>query len=231
MTKKKAFALTTGGHPMKTLLLIALASLTCSAADAQDRQISIHLYNLSGIPAGTLDRATREVSRIFAQQDVTINWTAGPPEAEEVHTTDQHGVAAFRDAHVRPFLVIRVGRGLASQAPNGVLGVSLPHARFGISATIFQERIEDLCQDAGRDFALLLGHAIAHEIGHVTLASNAHSPNGIMRARWGKDEFDLVSMGRLGFTPQQGAEIRAYGSRVASTVHLETEAASAIVLR
>jgi hypothetical protein len=52
-----------------------------------------------------------------------------------------------------------------------------------------------------------------------------------MRAQWGKDEFDLAAMGRLGFNTRQGAEIRAYASRVASTVRLETEAASAIVPR
>jgi hypothetical protein len=213
------------------MLLIGLAYLTCFTANAQNRQISIHLYNLSGIQADTLDRATGEVSRIFAQQDVSINWTAGPPEAEEVHTTDQSAPAAFRDAHGRPFLVVRVGRGLAFKVPNGVLGISRPHAQFGISATIFQERIETLCRKAGRDFALLLGHAIAHEIGHVMLASDAHSAYGIMRAQWGKSEFDLAAMGRLGFSPQQGAEIRAYASRVASTVRLETEAASAIVPR
>ena len=216
---------------MKTLLVIALASLPCAAANAQDRRISIHLYNLSGIPAHTLDQAIREVSRIFAEQDVTINWTAGAREAEEAHTTDQSGPAVTRDAPVRPFLVVRVGRGLAFKAPNGVLGVSRPHAEFGISATIFQERIEGLCQETGRDFALLLGHAIAHEIGHVALGSDAHSLTGIMRARWGKDDFDLAAMGRLGFNPQQGAEIRAYASRVASTVRPETESASAIVPR
>jgi hypothetical protein len=188
---------------MKTLLPIALASLTCSAANAQNSQISIHLYNLSGIPAHTLDRAIREVSRIFAEQDVTISWTAGAPEAEEVHTAGQDGAPAFRDAPVRPFLVVRVGRGLAFKVPNRVLGVSLPHARFGISATIFQERIDNLCQETREDFSLLLGHAIAHEIGHLTLASDAHSANGIMRARWGKGDFDLAAMGRLGFTPQQ----------------------------
>ena len=216
---------------MQTLLLIALASLTCSTANAQDRQIWIHLYNLSGIPAHNLDRATREVSRIFAQQDVAINWTAGTPEAEEIHTIDLSVPAAFHDAQVRPFLVVRVGRGLAFKAPNGVLGVSLPHSQSGISATIFQERIEDLCQAAGRDFDLLLGNAIAHEIGHLVLTSDAHSASGIMRAPWGKTEFDLAAMGRLGFNPWQGAEIRAYASRVASTMRPKTEAASAIVPR
>jgi hypothetical protein len=195
---------------MKTLFLIAFTSLTVNAQN----QLSIHLYNLSGIPSETMHRATREASRIFAEANVTVNWTLGDPEAEEAHSTDQSAAAAFRDVHVRPYLVVRVGRGLAFHVPSGALGISLPHAQFGVSATIFQERVESLCQGAGQDFATLLGHAITHEIGHVTLASDAHAPTGIMRARWGKSELDQASSGHLGFTMQQGAEIRAYGSRV-----------------
>ncbi len=197
---------------MKTLLLVALASLTLTTANAQNR-ISVRLYNLSGIAPEMLDRATREASRIFAQANVDVIWTPGDPEADEAHTTDQSAAAANRDARVRPYLVVRVGRGLAFHVPSGALGISLPHAQFGVSATIFQERVESMCQGAGQDFALMLGHAIAHEIGHVTLASDAHAPNGIMRAHWGKAELDQASSGHLGFTSQQGTEIRGYASR------------------
>ena len=31
---------------------------------------------------------------------------------------------------------------------------------------------------------VILGHAAAHEIGHLLLGSNSHSPFGLMRARW-----------------------------------------------
>jgi hypothetical protein len=199
---------------MKRLLFVALASLTLPTANAQN-QITVHLYNLSGISPDTLDRATREASRIFAQVDVTVDWQSGNPNAEEAHSSDPSGAAAWRDAHVRPYLVVRIGRGLAFHVPNGALGISLPHAQSGISATIFQERVESTSQSAGQDFAIILGHAIAHELGHVTLATDAHAPNGIMRARWGKAEFDSAASGHLGFTPQQGTQIRAYGSRVA----------------
>ncbi len=68
--------------------------------------------------------------------------------------------AAFRDVLVRPWLVVRVGRGLG------------------------------MCEGAGLDFPLVLVHAIAHEPGHVTLSPDGHSPTGIMRARWGKAESD-----------------------------------------
>ena len=198
---------------MKTLLSAALASLTLTTANAQNR-ITVHLYNLSGLFRDTLDRATHEASRIFAQVEVAIDWQLGDSEAEEAHMTDPSGPAAWRDAYARPWLVVRVGRGLAFHVPNGALGISLPHAQSGVSATIFQERVESLCQSAGQDLAVMLGHEIAHEIGHVTLASDTHAPNGIMRARWGKAELGDAASGHLGFTPQQGAEIRAYGARV-----------------
>jgi hypothetical protein len=88
---------------------------------------------------------------------------------------------------------VRIGRGLAFHVPSGALGVSYPYAQAGVSATIFQERVEGVCQGAGLDFALMLGYAIAH---------------------WGKAYFDQAAPGRLGFTSEQGADIRAYGSRV-----------------
>jgi hypothetical protein len=198
---------------MKTLLFLALGSLTVTTLDAQNR-ISVRLYNLSGISPETLDRATREASHIFARVNVDLIWTAGDPEADEVHAADQSAPKAYRDAHVRPYLVVRVGRGLAIHVPSDLLGVSLPHSRSGISATIYQENVENMCKSGGWDFDMMLGHAIAHEIGHVTLASNAHAPAGIMRARWGKTDFDQAATGQLGFTRQQGAEIRAYASRV-----------------
>jgi hypothetical protein len=221
---------TKGGHPLKAFLLAALGSVILATANSQlpasgipsgspsERQISLHLYNLSGIPAGTLDRALREVSRIFAHADVNVRWELGDPEAEEAHSTDQSGPASFRDQHVRSYLVVRIGRGMARSVPSVALGVSFPHAQYGVSATIFQERIENLCRTNGQDFAVILGHAIAHELGHVALASHGHAPVGIMRAAWGRADFDQASTGHLGFTAQQEREIRDYVSRKASQV-------------
>jgi hypothetical protein len=185
-------------------------SPSISSGRAFERQISVHLYNLSGIPAHTLDSATREASRAFAQAGVNILWEAGDPGAEEAHSTDQSAQASFRDRPVRSYLAVRIGRGMALHVSSSALGVSLPYAQFGVNATIFQERIENLCAATGQDFAVLLGHTIAHELGHVILASQDHAPAGIMRARWGKAEYAQAAVGHLGFTAQQGAEIRDY---------------------
>jgi hypothetical protein len=217
---------------MKALLFAALASVITATATGQSQaasssskgtsertsedRVSIHVYNLSGIPSVTLDRAFREVSRIFAQADTDVRWELGDPEAEEAHATDQSGPASFRDKHVRSYLVVRIGRGLARNVPSASLGMSLPYAQYGVSATVFEERVESLCQTAGQDFAIILGHAIAHELGHVVLASHGHAPAGIMRARWGRADFDQAATGQLGFTAHQGVEIRDYVARKSS---------------
>jgi len=204
---------------MKTFLFFAFASGILSAArgsvpPAGTGEISVRLYNLSGIHPATLDRASQEASRIFAQAGVNVLWETGDPEAQEAHETDQSAAAAFRDRRTRNYLVVRVGRGLAVHVPSAALGVSLPHAQFGVSVTVFQERVESLCQSAGLDFAAMLGHAIAHELGHVTLGTDAHAAAGIMRARWGMADFEQAASGRLGFTPQERARIRDYAERL-----------------
>jgi hypothetical protein len=213
---------------MKIFLLAALAAVIPAAANGQSptsdiqsesasgRQISIHIYNLSGIPSDTLDRALREVSRIFSQAEANVHWELGDPEAEEAHSTDQSGPAPFRDRNLRSYLVVRIGRGIAHNVSSAALGMSFPNAQYGVSATIFQERVENLCRANGRDFAVILGHAVAHELGHVVLASHGHAPAGIMRATWGRADFDQAATGNLLFTAQQAREIRDYVSRKAT---------------
>jgi hypothetical protein len=49
---------------------------------------------------------------------------------------------------------------------------------------------------------------MAHEIGHVLLGTTEHSPDGIMKARWGKLDYQRAAMGFLEFTPSQRAAIR-----------------------
>jgi predicted HD phosphohydrolase len=57
--------------------------------------------------------------------------------------------------------------------------------------------------------AEILACVIAHEIGHLLLGPNSHSPTGIMKAKWSADELRGAGWGRLLFTPQQAELIRA----------------------
>jgi hypothetical protein len=92
------------------------------------------------------------------------------------------------------------------------MGMSLPDAQSGVSSTIFEDRIENLCASGGLDLAVVLGHVIAHELGHVLLESSEHARTGIMQAYWHKKDFDQAAMGLLRFSEPQGAAIRNHGA-------------------
>jgi len=59
--------------------------------------------------------------------------------------------------------------------------------------------------------AEILGHAMAHEIGH--LFNLRHCPQGIMHGDWDEQDLYNMSMGRLNFSPEQAAQIRAEVAR------------------
>ena len=56
--------------------------------------------------------------------------------------------------------------------------------------------------------ATLLGHVIAHEVGHVLLREG-HAPKGLMRAKWVDPELLQARTGGLGFTATEGHRIRS----------------------
>jgi len=60
-----------------------------------------------------------------------------------------------------------------------------------------------MAESSGVPAGILLGHAMAHELGHLLLQSMEHSRTGIMRSRWGKEELLRAESGRLLFTAEQ----------------------------
>jgi hypothetical protein len=89
-------------------------------------------------------------------------------------------------------LAIRIVRSAGPRRYQGMLslGDALldPERGGGVLATIYIDRVEWLAREAGTDSRTLLGHAIAHELGHLLLASTSHGPVGLMRAFWSLDE-------------------------------------------
>lgn len=64
----------------------------------------------------------------------------------------------------------------------------------------------DITRPATR--AQILGHMIAHEIGHLLLNLPSHSDSGIMRVSWDLKDLQDVAFGSLLFTPAQATILR-----------------------
>jgi hypothetical protein len=74
---------------------------------------------------------------------------------------------------------------------------------------VFYQRAAELAREGELELGTVLGHAIAHEIGHLLLGSNAHGPRGLMRAKWGPRDLQGASKGYLLFGQKEAELIRA----------------------
>ncbi|MBV8553269.1 MAG: hypothetical protein JOY54_18375 [Acidobacteriaceae bacterium] len=179
------------------------------AVEVQPLRLNIHLYNQSGASPRTLDQAMKEAARILAATGMKIVWQSGPADAPEANISDQHAAGSQSGKpDVRDYLVVKILRSFPDSSLPGALGYSLPDARFGSHAMIFYNRIERVTASGDIDLATMLGHAMAHEIGHVLLGSTEHSPDGIMKARWGRADYQNAAKGYIKFTPLQCKAIR-----------------------
>jgi hypothetical protein len=54
---------------------------------------------------------------------------------------------------------------------------------------------------------VILGHGMAHELGHLLLGTNSHSSSGLMRAHWTGEDLAMASKGNLRFSQEQSLRI------------------------
>ena len=62
--------------------------------------------------------------------------------------------------------------------------------------------------DARANLGIVLGHAIAHELGHALIPVNAHGGSGIMHAKWSFREWSLMMAGSLLFDLDRAKTMR-----------------------
>lgn len=187
----------------------ALVIFAAASWQAHAQRLNIHVYDLAHASPAIFEEATQEAARVLATSGVEVVWQRPPTDSPEAHATDQsantvHGAGLT----ARGYLVARIVSGIPADLLPGALGYSLPDARLGAHATIFYDRVEAIGRTNGINVSTLLGHAMAHEIGHVLLGATPHSPDGIMKARWAKSDYQRAAMGLLEFTPSERAAIR-----------------------
>jgi hypothetical protein len=174
------------------------------------QKIFVRLYNLAHVSAETLNHATQRATVVLATAGVRAIWQQETNDAKEAHSVDLSGAHVWRtqDSALQRYLVLAVVRGVAADYLQGALGGAFPEAQTGVNAIIFYDRVECLKQSDEIDIGILLGLAMAHEIGHVLLRSAAHSQAGIMKSPWTKADIQHAAA-RLGeFTAFERSKLR-----------------------
>jgi hypothetical protein len=146
--------------------------------------VSVRVYDASGLDERLRQAALDVAGTTLAPTSVEVTWRV-------CDVDNKH--ASYCDTALAPGeLAIRIVRipAVTDRSAGVRLGDAFidTHARRGVLATIYLDRVLRLADQTGADRVALLGHAIAHELGHLLMASNVHGSIGLMRAFWSLEE-------------------------------------------
>lgn len=187
------------GGPRVAILLCAAAF--CSPA--AERQLAV-VINRAGIEPKILAEAQEHAARIFSYAGIDLSWEwyRSRREGEKVHFDEK--VLTQRPL----FLQLLPTKGVTIS--KSALGYANVTEERGEMTVVFCGRLEDLVYrlDWRVNRAQILGHTIAHEIGHL-LSIVKHGPTGIMRGQWDERDYSRMGRGELLFTAAEAARMRA----------------------
>lgn len=196
------------GRPQHRAMLrkfrwLCAAVLPAVSAQAQPR-ITITLYDIAGVGREIREAMKAECSRIFLAAGVELNWVECEVAGTPVNSPECS----------RPLGPARLMLQLAPRTNKHhpkASGLAVIQNGSGVYACLYPERVMQLAQDAKWDFGDLLGHAAAHELGHLLQGSATHSWAGVMRGNWETEDLRGLSHGGLMFLPGQ---LRPYLQRL-----------------
>lgn len=179
--------------------------LVAVVACAQTEPVSVGacLYDYAQLPAPMLEQARAHSARILGKAGLEVTWYTCPgmePACSTPRRPDH--------LEVRILTSSRIGGG----APPTQLGFAFQPADGtpGTLANVLADRATRWAVNQGMDPGVLLGHAIAHELGHLLLGIGEHSGCGLMTEHWGTAQFTLAMQGCLNFSARDAAAIRTH---------------------
>ena len=196
-----------------SLAAVMILPLSARAAETLWTEVTVRVYDNTGATETERRSALRIASSIVSVAAVELNWrhcseSAGPKTASALQPHDpcQAPLASGE-------LALRIVRspGVSDDLRELPLGDAMINARTGagVLATIYIDRVDWLAAQTGVDSRALLGRAIAHELGHLLMATSAHGTNGLMRPVWSHSEIRRRQVDDWIFRPREITAIRA----------------------
>jgi hypothetical protein len=191
------------------LFTLVFLSSTCFAQKAPAKEtlspeLHVSVYNYANVSPELLAAAEMQVHRIFRQAGVETVWRNCSDRSENIQPAGCHVIGST-------YFVLKIlPRAMSAQVRDraDVLGTAtLDEKGLGYYGYVFYDRIQRMSEER-RLASTLLGHVLAHEIGHLLLRSNSHSISGIMSGRWAGGELRTISEGAMFFMPHESKVLR-----------------------
>ena len=202
MTKQVAIAL------LGNIFIIGAGTVPAVGAleeSTRAAEVTVRLYDQAGIGAKKLERARGIVDRIFRISGVSLHWV---PCATDGSETKQECIQLLKNNEISLRIV---SRSPSEQKVTGHFTGGRAHRIGNLKgagfASIFVDRLEKIAAEQKLSLAIVLGHIIGHEVGHILLPQNSHSRQGLMRFHLKRDEWQQADKGRLHFTKNQAKQI------------------------
>ena len=193
---------------------VMLLPLQAAAAETLWTEVTVRLYDATGATANARRASLDIAASIVSAASVRLIWRNCNESSGSAETTSGRAHANPCDLPLRPGeLAVRIVRSgtVDEQTRELPLGDALLNTRTGggVLATIYIDRVDWMAAQTGVDPRALLGRAIAHELGHLLMATSTHAANGLMRPVWLQSEIRRRHNNDWTFRPTEIAAIRA----------------------
>jgi hypothetical protein len=192
------------------LILVTTISRIEGKANFQEegsrQQLHVKIYDYAQVSPEILAEAKSVTTSIFQRIGVEILWS-------DHFLNGKAAQASFSQGSGYPKLQLRIlNQQMAERLPvnKSMTGLTFQGTggQRGEVANVFYHRVEELAQSKTCSKAEILGHAAAHELGHLLMGELHHSSTGLMKAQLGHKELQSAARGDLLFTESQAALIR-----------------------
>ena len=174
--------------------------------------LTVLVYNYAEVSPATLGSAEREAFKILGDAGVRVLWVDCLEKFPAIESKElcQRGWSAQT-----PGVRLLSGH-VTSMYEDREFGF----AAIPVLATVNYERIAFWYgrNDAPDVLPVMLGCAIAHELGHLLLRDPGHSTIGIMQPQFGNEQMRQALTGCLRFTSQQAKLIREHALTIAKDI-------------
>lgn len=200
----------------RVLLLIAVWSLMgpapLAAAVRAEASVSIRIYNYAAVPPAQMEDARTAADLIFRTTGIRLQWMNCRVPGSEAHGAIVHECA--EQVHEGREFILRLVERIPADGNDAsrvlALGTSMldRQTQGGVLVTVDLFPVRRIAEGAATDPSILLGRAIAHELGHLLLGRADHPRSGLMRAFWSKDELRGVRPTDWRFSPSEAVRMR-----------------------
>jgi len=174
--------------------MLTLGPLTARCWAEPSPKLTVRVMNDAQLARRTVEEALMIAGGVYRRAGVAVEWLQEEPDDARIGALT---IRLARTASEMPFRTAEDSMGVA----RGMDGAR------GTVAYVFYDRVREFAEQGHVDAWIVLGCAIAHELGHLLLPLNAHATDGIMRAQW---DSKLISRagGFLSFAPDQARLLR-----------------------